>query len=305
MTIGQAIAHEINRNTSLTIAQKKTHKDVALLLIQDYTDLVGAEFLTGVITKTLASTGGDFASLDDISDYIAANKFYQADLTIYVADEVITCAQDETFEFYLTPGQAKLTFVGLGSSSALVASTSESSMDFLYFEGAQVSIQGLTLVRDVGSEDEFTFIRVDGGSITLGSITAEDQHTFLYAYNGAEVNMGVVDITTTTTHTGTVIDFNNNVRATLGDIKIHGPTEPTNTTGLSAVDKCAVMIVSPVASAIDHCTYGLSVSVDGHIVDVDGINFSANINDYNTTVNEIGYDGSYISNNSAALSFKA
>lgn len=157
------------------------------------TVLQGATFAEGnKITKTLAPSGGDFSTIDEMLQWLSNNHFNNAVVQVNVSAGTYTAGSGGSLDYVFGSGNGifKLNIVGAGRSTTIF--NINSTNYFMELRNCAVYIQGITLNSvQVGSPYCFGIF---GAELECHTCAFNDFYEVTDAYWGAIVKMNFTNI---------------------------------------------------------------------------------------------------------------
>jgi hypothetical protein len=311
----------INTNRQMPLSHKRTLREVVTAIDSDISTAVDAVTpLTGtgqgngnVIEKTLKGLGGgDFTTFAEFMEWLSTNTFDNAEVRLLVTNDmehpcVPVVGDDESYwNIPAGRGISKL-YIGWDGDDKVTFLCDINDYDGLFRIGAgapPVYLERLQFMN-VNSGDGVCFNVGAGGYLRAERVECRD------FYSAVTVRKGAADIYNCYFYSssggysgaGYIEAYGGEIRMWGGSASYIEDETLGNAWAISAYQGALITITD--SFTIKDCAEAFHCESGGRILYTDGMDFDNNTADYNITLNEIQYDGSYISNGTSALSFKA
>lgn len=248
--------------------------------------------ISGTVTKSLASSGGDFATFQEFYDWLTSNIFASAEVTLNIAAETFNIPDVEYV--FDSQGISKLTFKGANQANSKFNCLRE-DIPFIFRNG-HIRFDTMTFVAATAG---YTYeLQFDNCYVVFNDVTMTDFYQMVWG-NGSDFVFIDSTFTEGGDYGGYLIALNYCSSARFYNTSVTGTAGSGRLVTLREQSKASLNS----GSALNTSAEGIHVEEGSQAVDESthtSVTAAANI-----TVNEIQYDGRYVSNNTGALSFKA
>lgn len=255
--------------------------------------------LTGAITKTLAPTGGDFATIVEFNAWLHANAFMGADITLNVSAGTYSMGDDGDVGIRLARGMGINSLTIAGASEATTIFEHDASDDYAWIEttGVDLFVDDCTLKLVTG--DPYLVEVYNNAKFFPNQVTTVDASWPFYLENGANIRTNYVTFNAPSggfEADASMIDAHQASYVHLRRVTVNGDTLGAGNGAnvcLIGSFSCCYVDISNTINDIDLMAYvenGGRVSI-GSAPTLNNVTSLANV-----TVNEIQGDGSYVTN---------
>lgn len=254
----------------------------------------GSVALTGSITRTIG-TGQDHTTFQDFAAWVEANTFYNAKIKATVVAGNYT-VNESLFDWELpSMGIAEMFIEGIGNGhNECIITTGDNNV--MTFRGGRALVHKL---RFISSGNYSNCLRFYDSSVDCLLIYGVEQAYGIYAQR-CSIEITNCNYSDSTGEGGYIIYLRNCCIGSV-DVVIDGVSQ--DPTGIRVSDG---VMLRKVAGSITNCGTAIRLTNElNQVVLASSLTLTGNSSDFNIPINEIQYNGSYITWDNAPLTLKA